>query len=193
MDITRIIPDDQYKALLAATNPSATNPFATQADLGGTTLGWKPPTITLGDFITNGVTSYLALGVGHLVTFDPNQDDDLRLNIGLNKDGVPYDGSPITFHLHWEIYSSPGGGTKNVLWNLDYAFTKDGDAAYVTIDNVLFMDINVSGRTPQVQYTDSFTPISGPVGSDVLQITLRRNATSDSYNGDVDLYGVNLT
>jgi len=154
---------------------------------------WKPPGFALGSVITSGVTAFNASGAGHLYTFDPNQDDEILLNVELSHNGMDYDGSDIDISLVWQKFSAGAG---NVKWEMDYAFLEDGEDNYTESDGTETNDITVTGRTAREQYTDTFGSISGPSGSTHLQLTIRRNGTGaggDSYNGDADVYTLKMT
>ena len=155
---------------------------------------WEPMAVTLNDFIPNGVDRFAAEGAGHLNTFNSEADDEMLINIGLNEEALPYDGSEIEIEIHWQLFTAPPPDT-NVRWELDYAFIADGEDNYAAVDGTIVLDVNVGGRTERQQYTDIFDLISGPAGSNTLQMTLRRNSTgenADSYPGDADVYGVNM-
>lgn len=153
-------------------------------------LKWHPPAFSLGSVVTSGTSAFNAIGAGHLITFDPNQDDEILLNIELDHNGMLYDGSNILISLIWQLFSAPSVG-QNVKWELDYAFLEDGEDNYTIVDGTVVMDIVVGSRIQRQQYTDTFAAISGPSGSTHLQITLRRNGAgvgSGTYTGDTDLY-----
>lgn len=155
---------------------------------------WFPTALTLGDFTQNGVSAFTATGAGHLFTFDPSQDDELLVNVGLDRNGISYNGSQIGVELHWQLFSAPAVGN-TVIWELDYAFVSDGDDNYAKVDGTVQLNLNVAGRTQRQQYSDVLPLISGPAGAETLQLTLRRNGAgggSDTYPGDVDLYALHF-
>lgn len=157
-------------------------------------LEWIPTPIVLGAGVPNGVSEFSAQGAGHLFTFDPNNDDEVLFNIDLEFGNIAYGGQALLFKVHWQLFSAPLP-QHNVLWELDYAFVSNGEDNYSKLDGTEILDIPVGSRRNREQYTDTFAPISGVVGSQVLQLTLRRNsqgAGQDTYNGDVDLYAVSL-
>jgi len=67
MDITRYLPDNEYKAALAANAPTALNPFATIADLSG--LGGEDLAATLGIGNTTGGNNIALSVAGDYVSF----------------------------------------------------------------------------------------------------------------------------
>jgi hypothetical protein len=155
---------------------------------------WTPQGIFLGSWVYDGIVPFIALGAGHLFTFDANQNDQTHGNVDLDTEGVAYDGQSIEMHIHWQIFSAPGGGD-NVIWELDYAFCKDGDDNYAKVDGTVQIDVDVSSRIHREQYTDILPAISGAAGATSLQMTIRRlgqGGGSDSYGGDADIYTIGL-
>ena len=163
------------------------------AHVAGTdATGWKVPEIHIQDFLLNGVSTFLASGVGFLYTFSPNQTDEMMINIALtNEDGTPYDGSEFQLETHWMLFATPSVGD-TVLGELDYAFVTDGEDNYTKNDGTVLMNVDAGARTQRQQYSDAFPVISGPAGAKMLQLTLRRTGVTDTYSGDVDFYGVNF-
>lgn len=156
---------------------------------------WNPTAITLGSFTGNGVTAFLADGAGHLFTFDPNQNDEIRGNIDLKRNGKSYSGQSLLLKLHWQLFTAPGAGD-DVIWELDYAFVSDGEDNFTKIEGTEILNIDVSSLTERQQITNVFAPISGDPGAEVLQLTIRRKgqgAGSDRYSGDVDLYSLGIS
>jgi hypothetical protein len=155
---------------------------------------WNPIGMILGAFTTNGVSPFSTAAAGYFYSFNNNQDDEIRGNIDLDRNGLTYSGEALLVHLHWQLFTAPGAGD-NVLWELDYAFVSSGDDNYAKIDGTQILDIPVGGRNQRQQYTDVFAPITGAPGAQVLQLTIRRNGQgpgSDNYGGDADLYSIGL-
>jgi len=160
--------------------------------LGRVTTDWSPTALSLGDGIRNGATASLNAGAGIYITFDASSDDEILYNVALDRNGVPYDGSNIDVKLYWMKFGASGG---TVGWELDYAFVNLGDDAYTAVDGTITNFVNVTALADQTLTSTVVGTISGPAGSKILQLTLRRNSTgagADSYNGDAELYGFNL-
>lgn len=158
---------------------------------GGGSPVWTPPGITLGDFNTNGVTVYNAVGAGTLYTFSPNANNEVVVTIPLNHGDIPYGGEGLLFTINWQMFSIAAPG-RTISGSLDYAFCNDGDDNYYKLDGTMPMLIDCDLITAGQQNTNNFGAISGPAGSKVLQLTLRRDGLVDTYNGDVDFYGAAL-
>lgn len=155
---------------------------------------WSPTAITLSDGVTSGATLALAAGAGYYVNFATNADQEWVCNVGLDRNGINYGGEDLRIELHWMIFGVPGVGD-NVLWELDYYFGNDGSNSYTGSGGTVTNNVDVSGRTNQIQYTDQLPVINGAAGSTQLQLTLRRNgagAGSDTYGGAAEVYGINL-
>jgi hypothetical protein len=158
---------------------------------GGT---WYPTSITLGDTIANGASAAASVGAGYYYTFDAASDDELLINIELQRNGLTYDGASLRLDIQ-NMLVGAGGVGDTVLWELDYAFVNDGDNAYTKVDGTVVNSVNVNGRASQIQFTDSLPTISGLAGSTQLQLTLRRNsqgAGADSFGGSVEVYALGL-
>lgn len=155
---------------------------------------WYPTAITLSDGTTNGATLILAVGAGYYVNFATNADQEWLCNVGLSRNGMAYDGSNLRLDLNWMLFGAPAGGD-TLRWELDYYFANNGSNSYTGSNGTIINQPAIGGRVSQIQYTDSFPVISGPVGSTHLQLTLRRNGQggqSDNYGGEAELYGINL-
>lgn len=153
---------------------------------------WSPTAITLGDGVTSGASLALSAGAGYYAVFDPISDDEMLFTIGLDRNGIAYDGSGLIIDLYWMKFGATGG---TVLWELDYYFAVDGANSYTSSDGTVTNSVDVTARTNQIQYTDSLPTITGNVGDTHLQLTLRRNSAgggSDTYLGDAELYGINI-
>lgn len=167
----------------------------TQFQIVGGTAGveeWFPTAITLGDLVTSGAGLAISSGAGYYVVFDAISDDEVLMNIGLTRNGITYDGSSLQLELNWMKFGATGG---TVGWELDYYFAADGSDSYTGYDGTVTNFVNVTGRTNQIQYTDTLPSISGTAGDTHLQLTLRRNSIgggSDTYIGDAEVYGINL-
>jgi hypothetical protein len=159
---------------------------------GGGTPEWFPTAITLGDGFTNRATLSLNSGAGIYIDFDASSDDEILFNISLDRNGLVYDGSDLKVELYWMKFGATGGSVK---WELDYSFISIGDDAYTKIDGQIVKEVNVTALTNQNLTNTMFDVISGPVGSKVLQLTVRRNskgAGADTYTGSAEVYGFNL-
>lgn len=153
---------------------------------------WSPTSVTLGDGIANGATITLNAGAGVYAIFDASSDDEYLFNVSLDRNGLAYDGSAITPEIYWMKFGASGGTVK---WELDYAFVNIGDDAYSAIDGTDVQTVDVTTLADQTLTSTGFSPISGPVGSKVLQLTVRRNSTppaADTYTGDAEMYAFNL-
>jgi hypothetical protein len=160
--------------------------------LGRVTTDWSPTALSLGDGIRNGATAFLNAGAGVYINFDATSDDEILYNVSLDRNGVPYDGSNINVELYWMKFGATGG---TVGWELDYAFVNIGDDAYTLVDGTVTNFVNVTALADQTLTNTVVGTISGPAGSKILQLTLRRNSTgagADTYSGDAELYGFNL-
>lgn len=160
--------------------------------VGRVTTDWSPTALSLGDGVANGATLSLNSGAGIYVNFDSTSDDEYLFNVALDRNGVPYDGSNIVVELYWMKFGASGG---TVGWELDYAFTSLGDDAFTAVDGTATNYVDVTALANQTLTSTNLATISGPVGSKILQLTLRRNSTgagADSYNGDAELYAFNL-
>lgn len=161
---------------------------------GGGGGGWNPTGITLGDVVANGATAALAVGAGYYYSFDASSDDEIVINIGLARNGVAYDGSSVRLDLH-NMLVGAGGAGDTVLWEVDYAWTNNGDNAYTAVDGTVTNSVTVNGRASQILFTDSLTIPAGTAGDDILQLTIRRNSQgggSDSFGGSVEIYALDL-
>ena len=153
---------------------------------------WSPTAITLGDGFSNGATLSLTAGAGVYVDFDSASDDEYLFNVSLERNGLPYDATPIIVELYWMKFGATSG---TVRWELDYAFVNIGDDAYTKVDGSLSETVAVGTLPDQTLTNTAFASISGIAGAKTLQLTLRRNSTgagSDSYSGSAELYGFNL-
>jgi hypothetical protein len=153
---------------------------------------WSPTALSLGDGILNGATASSNAGAGIYINFDAASDDEILYNVALDRNGVPYDGSNIDVELYWMKFGAAGG---TVGWELDYAFVNLGDDAYTAVDGTVTNFVNVTALADQTLTSTVVGTISGPVGSKILQLTLRRNSTgagADTYTGDAELYAFNL-
>lgn len=160
--------------------------------LGRIDTSWSPTAISLGSGETSGASLSLSSGAGYYANFDSSSDDELLFTIGLERNGLPYDGSALILDLFWMKFGASGG---TVGWELDYYFAKNGSNSYTGVDGTVTNFVDVTARTNQIQYTDSMPSISGTAGDTQLQLTLRRNSTgggSDTYSGDAELYGINI-
>ena len=152
---------------------------------------WSPPPLALGSGFTNGATVAASAGAGAYINFSQGADNEFLIGIGLNNNGLEYDGSPITLEIEWMKF---GIGVGTVNWEIDYAFVNLGDDAYSTIDGTLVESADVTLLGNQVLTTTSFIPISGTAGDRILQLTFRRNsigAGADTYTGEAEIYGLN--
>jgi len=154
---------------------------------------WAPTSITLGSGITSGTANGSNIGAGHYISFESGDDDEFLINVGLEKNGIPYDGSDIIIQLKWMRFGGTASG--NVIWELDYLFSNDGVDAYDDLDGTVSLNLSMVGVPNQELRTDNLPAVNGSAGSKTLQLTLRRNGAgggSDTYSGDAELYGINL-
>jgi len=159
---------------------------------GSGTPEWFPTAITLGDGVTKRATLSLNSGAGIYIDFDASSDDEILFNISLDRNGLAYDGSDIKVELYWMKFGASGGTVK---WELDYCFVSIDDDAYTKIDGQIVKEVDVTSLINQNLTNTAFDLISGPVGSKVLQLTVRRNSTgagADTYTGSAEVYGFNL-
>jgi hypothetical protein len=154
---------------------------------------WQPPSFTLGDGATSGVSVFANTGAGAYWSFDGASDDSWVGNIELSNNGIDYDGSNLALVLRWKISSAPSA-SDDVEWVVDYAFTKDGDNAQTEVttntDNVV-----VDGETVDLLFSTQLSTMTGEANADVIQLTITRNSTgagADSYNGDAELLAIKL-
>lgn len=153
---------------------------------------WSPTAITLGDGFLNGATVALNSGAGVYMNFAEGADNEVLFNISLDRNGVAYDGTPISVELYWMKFGASGG---TVNWELDYTFVEVGDNAYSKVSGNLIQVVDVTSLTNQTMTSTTFATISGAAGSKILQVTGRRNSSgvgADTYAGEVELYGFNL-
>jgi len=162
--------------------------------VGRVTTSWSPTALSLGSWAGNGATLSLSSGAGAYYSFSGSADDEMVANVGLDRNGVPYDGSDIVVSINWEKYNT-GAGTGTVKWELDYYFGVDGSDSYSGSGGTETITIDVGARGDQIQFTDVFSAISGTAGATQLQLTLRANMTGagqGTYTGDSEVYGTNL-
>lgn len=85
------------------------------------------------------------------------------------------------------------GAGDDVEWTVEYYFGRDGINVFTQATTSVVTLIDITGRTSQLQYTDTVGTISGLAGDTQLHLLIRRNsqgATPDTYAGDAELYSI---
>lgn len=99
---------------------------------------------------------------------------------------IPHDykeGTNLTFHVHWQGITAPGGGTDNVQWQLEYTLARDG----ATLDAKTTIVKETAITTQYVFYRSDFNAITGTnfkIGDQFLFTLSRIAASADEYAGD---------
>lgn len=153
---------------------------------------WRPPVLSAADHLSNGVIHYVNTGAGYQISFPEAVISNIYFHVQLNHDGLIYDGSDLALQLESSLYNDNPSG-KNVKWQVKYAFVKaDGTENWFTkLDATNIDTIDVTGRTPNMTYTDILTTMNGVVGAEQLLISLSRisaNPGADTFTQNVDLY-----
>lgn len=134
----------------------------------------------------------IGVGAGHYRNFAGISDDTWATVIPLYNNGIAYDGRNITIDLHWMPFGAVGAGDA-VEWTVEYYFGRDGINVFTQATTSVVTLIDITGRTDQLQYTDTVGTINGLSGDTQLHIIIRRNsqgATPDTYSGAVELYSI---
>ncbi len=152
---------------------------------------FKKIQINLNDFRPNGVSVYNNSGAGFQYSFE-NTNDEILGNICLPED---YKGENIKIEGSFALYSTTPNSGDKIKFEVDYFFFKAGDGSnpYTSKDGTISQEFDVSSISPDSEQSlEIETAMSGKVGADTLQLTIRRVAASQEYSSSVDLQDVHL-
>jgi hypothetical protein len=163
---------------------------------GGGGGGWTAPNTGLSKWLNNGASSFLNANAGYHRTFSSTANNEIVAEIDLRSGGIDYDGSGLSFKIHWQLFSTAPSGGDDVIWELDAVLLKDGDDGDSKVATAINTTIDVSARNADQLYTDFLSAsLVGLAGAHTLGLTLRRRSSgggADSYPNNVDLYGFEI-
>jgi hypothetical protein len=163
--------------------------------MGRVSTDWQPPAVPLGAILSSGATFFINGGAGVYLAFDGASDDRVFFNDSLvGANNVPYDGSDIAIKLHWRI-SSNGSVGDTVGWVVKYAIIKDGDNTQTTVTAIPQQNVDVSGKSQDIEFDTTLGTMTGVVDGETLMFDLTRNATgvdSDTYTGQAEIISFQL-
>jgi hypothetical protein len=183
--------------------------FQTPGGGGGGSV-WTPPKVGLQDYYNLGRTAPAAApgasGVRYVFfganTTGPGSVTNPRIEFTKymgQDDGNDYDGSALSFRIHYQLFNTtPSAGTDNVRWNCQITFIEEGtDNINLAQLQSPFIDMNVSGKTPNIGYTEVLTPLlntGSATGVRGIRVTLTRlnSDAADTYTSDVDFLGIEI-
>lgn len=93
------------------------------------------------------------------------------------------EGTDLTFHVHWQGITAPGGGTDNVQFQLIYTLGRSG----VVLASATTITVEVAVTTQYAFNISSFAAITGTtflIGDQFLFNFGRIAASADEYAGD---------
>jgi hypothetical protein len=163
---------------------------------GGGGGSWNAPHLNLADWLNNGASSLLNANAGFQKSFSATANDEIVNEVTLYNNGLAYDGSGLSFRIHWQLFSVTPSPADTVIWELDAVLVAVGEDADSKTATLISTTIDVTGRTPDILYTDFLSAsLVGLAGAKVLGLTLRRRSSgggADSYSGIVDLFGFEI-
>jgi hypothetical protein len=158
--------------------------------------GWNPPNISIGQWLNNGASSFANTNAGFHRSFSQVANDEILTEVTLRNNGNDYDGSVLSFRIHWQLFNTTPTGGDNVIWELDAVLVANTENAEAKTATLISTTIDVSARSANQLYTDTLSAsLAGLAGAKILGLTLRRRSSgggADTYPSACDVYGFEI-